>query len=114
MIQYQTWDSGLNILITQEHGSIQIVFPIDRGIKYIADSDCIFHALWVDEEYRRKGIGKTLLKLAEEVSKQKGNYKVTIALSKITMPTWLLEWFKSNKYIVECETNKYLILTKQL
>lgn len=41
MIQYQTWDSGLNILITQEHGSIQIVFPIDRGIKYIADSDCM-------------------------------------------------------------------------
>ena len=112
MIQYQTWDSGLNILITQEHGSIQIVFPIDIG--YIADSDCIFQALWVDEEYRRKGIGKTLLKLAEEVSIQKGDYKVTIALSKITMPTWLLEWFKSNKYIVECETNKYLILTKQL
>lgn len=116
MIQYQIWDFGLNILITQEHGSIQVIFPISREYttEYIADADCIFHTLWVDEEYRRKGIGKALLKLAEETSKKKGGYKVCLAYNKITMPYWVLEWFKSNNYLIENENNKYLILTKKL
>lgn len=49
MIQYQTWKSGLHILITVEHGSIQVAFPTNqKDIEDICNADCTLYAFWVE------------------------------------------------------------------
>lgn len=55
MIQYQTWKSGLHILITAEHGSIQIAFPTNqKDIEDICNADCTLYAFWIDKDIEIK------------------------------------------------------------
>ena len=60
MVQFQTWESGLHILITNEacRGSVQVCFPVKQEDKEnICNADCILYALWVDPQWRGKGDG---------------------------------------------------------
>ena len=115
MIQYQTWKSGLHILITVEHGSVQIAFPTNqKDIEDICNADCTLYAFWVDKDYRNKGIGNSLLRLVEKISKQQGGSTIAITYNKYETPNWVLNWYKANKYSVKYENNEYIILIKQL
>ena len=117
MIQFQIWENGLDILITDEekHGSVQVAFPTKLKDKEdICGADCILYALWVDKNWRGKDTGNYLLKTAEYNSKLKGAKTIAVTYHSSDTPKWVLDWYINNKYKIVYKDEDYTVLIKTL
>uniref|UniRef100_A0AAU8AY47 NAT SF protein n=1 Tax=Dulem virus 40 TaxID=3145758 RepID=A0AAU8AY47_9CAUD len=54
--------------------------------------------LWVDEEYRRKGIGTALLNTAEELARRENMTAVYLDWNGRVTPRWTLDWYFRREY----------------
>ena len=94
MIQKQTWKDEIRILITDEEnlGSVQISIPL-----YVSDifgkADALIYALWVDILYRRRGVAKRLLQLAEQQAKLNGVKTIGLEFNKDESDRFVLDWY---------------------
>ena len=70
------------------------------------------HGISVIESYRRKGMGRLLLKLAEIEAKEMGAELICIA----TEPnSWIEEWYKRNGYKFNSyDENNLIVLMKDI
>lgn len=99
MIQKQTWKDEIRILITDEEhlGSVQISIPL-----YVSDifgkADALIYALWVDILYRRRGVAKHLLQLAEQQAKLYGVKTIGLEFNKYESKSFVLDWYFNNGY----------------
>lgn len=117
MVQFQTWESGLHILITNEvcRGSVQVCFPVKQEDKEnICNADCILYALWVDPQWRGKGGGNYMLRAAEYNSKLKGAKTIALTYHSSDTPKWVLDWYIANGYQIKDEDEEYKVLVKTL
>lgn len=94
-IQKQTWEHMTLYLLTTDGGSVQLEIydkPCDDGVQaYICK-------LWVDEEYRRKGIGTALLNTAEELARRENMTAVYLDWNGRVTPRWTLDWYFHRGY----------------
>lgn len=110
MIQKQTWKDEIRILITDEKnlGSVQISIPI-----YVSDifgkADALIYALYVDTTYRRKGVAKHLLQLAEQQAKLNGVQTIGIEFDKEESESFVLDWYFRSGYKPVSKRSKLLI-----
>ena len=99
MIQKQTWNDEIRILITDEEniGSVQISIPL-----YISDifgkADAIIYALWVDVVHRRQGVAQHLLQLAEQQAKLNGVNTIGLEFNKDESDRFVLDWYLRSGY----------------
>lgn len=117
MVQFQTWESGLHIFITNEtyRGSVQVCFPVKQEDKEnICNADCILYALWVDPQWRGKGGGNYMLRAAEYNSKLKGAKTIALTYHPSDTPKWVLDWYIANGYKITDEDEEYKVLVKTL
>ena len=117
MVQFQTWETGLHILITNEacRGSVQVCFPVKQEDKEnICNADCILYALWVDPQWRGKGGGNYMLRAAEYNSKLKGAKTIALTYHPSDTPKWVLDWYIANGYQIKDKDEEYKVLVKTL
>ncbi len=94
-IQEQVWSTNNRYIIMHRHGSIQVqLFKEEQedGIKAYA------HNLYVDLNYRCKGIAKLLLEMAENITKNHGYDKIGINWDINDTPREILDWYKRCGY----------------
>lgn len=110
MIQYQNWKDEIRILITDEqnHGSVQVSIP-SYVSKISGKADALIYALYVDTAYRRKGVAKQLLKLAEQQAKLSGIRIIGIEFNKEESESFVLNWYLKNGYKPFSKRSKLLI-----
>ena len=99
MIQKQTWNDEIRILITDEEhlGSVQISIPL-----YVSDifgkADALIYALWVDVVYRRNGVAQHLLQIAEQQAKLNGVNTIGLEFNKDESDRFVLDWYIRSGY----------------
>ena len=99
MIQKQTWNDEIRILITDEenHGSVQISIPL-----YVSDifgkADALIYALWVDVVHRRQGVAQHLLQIAEQQAKLNGVNTIGLEFNKDESDRFVLDWYLRSGY----------------
>lgn len=99
MIQKQSWKDEIRILITDEEnlGSVQISIPL-----YVSDifgkADALIYALSVDILYRRRGVAKHLLQLAEQQAKLNGVKTIGLEFNKDESDSFVLDWYLRSGY----------------
>lgn len=110
MIQYQKWKDEVRILITDEHcyGSVQISIP-HYNCKITGKTDALIYSLYVDPTYRRKGVAKQLLQLAEQQAKLSGVKIIGIEFDKKESENFVLNWYLENGYTPFSKRSKLLI-----
>lgn len=94
-IQKQTWEHMTLYLLTTDDGSVQLGIydkPCEDNVQaYICK-------LWVDEEYRRKGIATALLNTAEELARRENMTAVYLDWNGRVTPRWTLDWYFRREY----------------
>ena len=99
MIQKQTWNDEIRILLTDEEnlGSVQVLIPL-----YVSDifgkADALIYALFVDDNHRRKGVAKSLLQLAEQQAKLNGVKTIGLEFNKDESDRFVLDWYLRSGY----------------
>lgn len=80
---------------------------------YSDDPDVVyFFSLFVDEKYRKQGLGNAILEYAEQFAVEHNFKKISL---KVEENTWMYEWYKRKGYIDNGEkTAKYIWLEKIL
>ena len=110
MIQKQTWNDEIRILITDEEhlGSVQISIPL-----YVSDifgkADALIYALWVDVVYRRNGVAQHLLQIAEQQAKLNGVKTIGLEFNKEESDIFVLDWYIRSNYKPFDEKSNLLI-----
>ena len=110
MIQKQIWKDEIRILITDEEylGSVQISIPL-----YVSDisgkADALIYALYVDTAYRKQGVAKHLLQLAEQQAKLNKIGIIGLEFDKEESENFVLNWYLKNGYKPFSKRSKLLI-----
>lgn len=110
MIQKQTWNDEIRILLTDEEnlGSVQVLIPL-----YVSDifgkADALIYALFVDNNHRRKGVAKSLLQLAEQQAKLNGVKTIGLHFVKEEFDRFVLDWYLRSGYKPFDEKSSLLI-----
>ncbi len=110
MIQYQKWKDEIRILITDEqnYGSVQVSIPCYNS-KISGKADALIYALYVDSGYRRKGVAKRLLQIAEQQANSNGIQVIGIEFDKEESESFVLAWYLKNGYKPFSKRSKLLI-----
>lgn len=99
MIQKQTWNDEIRILITDEEhlGSVQISIPL-----YVSDifgkADALIYSLFVDNNHRKNGVAQRLLQLAEQQAKLNGVKTIGLEFVKDESDRFVLDWYLRSGY----------------
>lgn len=95
-IQKQTWELMTLYLLTTEGGSAQLeIYPEPEGDYGVRAYIC---KLWVEPEYRRKGLAKALLDTAEELARREGMEAVFLEWYEPDTPRWMLDYYMERGY----------------
>lgn len=92
-------EDEIRILITDEENlsSVQIFIPL-----YVSDifgkADALIYALFVDNNYRRKGVAKSLLQLAEQQAKLNGVKTIGLHFVEEESDRFVLDWYLRSGY----------------
>lgn len=110
MIQKQIWKDEIRILITDEEnlGSVQIRIPLYNS-NIFGKADALIYALFVDSIYRRRGVAKRLLRLAEQLAKLNGIKTIGLEFNKDESESFVLDWYLKNGYKPFSKDNNLLI-----
>lgn len=100
MIQFQKWYTCDRILITDEanNASVQVDLLKSESLKEHYKADALIWALWVNEANRGYGIGKALLKKAEELIYKRCIYKVAVEWDSRDSKSWVRDWYERKGY----------------
>lgn len=107
-IFYQQWKDSIDYLITyDEIGSIRLSY--NKDVKRATLSD-----LYVNERFRKQGIGSKLIMTAEQLANEIG--LVFIQLECTLKSNTLLKWYMSKGYVymVDSQRDNYIFLHKTL
>lgn len=95
-IYEQKWSKTHRWIISTEGASIQLeIYPHPQGSDGVK---CYIWALWVDPEYRKKGIATQLLRKAEEIATEQGEPLVWLDWDKKDSGQFVLDWYARNGY----------------
>lgn len=95
-IQKQTWQRLTLYLLTTEGASVQLeIYPEPEG-KF--KEQAYICKLWVEPEYRRKGIAKALLNTAEALARRNGMEAVFLDWYEPDTPRWMLDHYIERGY----------------
>lgn len=102
MIQMQKWHDCHRHIITneREHGSVQLDIPKPeyRTLDFEGRAYGFINSLWVDEAYRRHGVGDRLLRFIEMEAKTSGIHVVCLEWNNRDTPEWVLHWYERRGY----------------
>ena len=112
MIQKQIWKDEVRILITDEEnlGSVQISIPLYAS-DIFGKADALIYALFVDNNYRKCGVAKHLLQLAEQQAKLNGVKIIGLEFNKEESEKFVLNWYLNNGYKPFSKKSNLLIKT---
>ena len=110
MIQQQIWKDEIRILITDEqnHGSVQISIP-RYECNISGKADALIYALYVDTAYRKQGVAKYLLQLAEQQARLEDIQVIGLEFDKEESENFVLKWYLKNGYKPFSKRSKLLI-----
>ena len=119
MIQIQDWESSQKIVVVDEvmHGTVQVEVPKPGEYKdeYYQHADCAIYNLWVDEKYRKHGVARLLMEVAEGEAKKLGCKSVQLEWDDKGSKSFVLEWYKRLGYRVMARNeNGRMLLVKEL
>lgn len=100
MIQHQKWYFTDRILITDDinNASVQVEVFKCQELKDMYKADALIYALYVDKDNRKRGIGKALLKKAEQLARDNHCRVVALEWHEQEAPRWTLEWYLRQGY----------------
>ena len=119
MIQIQDWKCDKKIVVVDEinHGTVQVEVPKPGEYKdeYYKYADCAIYNLWVDEKYRKHGVARLLMEVAEGEAKKLGRKSVQLEWDDKGSKPFVLEWYQLLGYRVMARNgNCRLLLVKEL
>ncbi len=95
-IQEQRWHYGRRFLITTEGASAHLEIYDQPEGEYKVQA--YFGALWVEPEYRRKGLARKLLHKAEEIARAEGMEFVFLEWRKACTLREIARWYEREGY----------------
>lgn len=101
MIQVQKWLFGRRHLIvdSKQRGSVMVETYKDEKVRENIDgADAFLCALWVDKKYRKQGVARSLMELAEAYAKLKGIKTLALEHDDREAPTWVRRWYERRGY----------------
>lgn len=114
IIQRQKWLNFRRIVIFDNHGSVQL----ELNDKPVGNQNigAYIYALWVDEDYHRKGLATKLIRKAEELAKKNGYDRVFLEWSAFEATPETLQWYLRSEYKAQTEkvNAKVILLVKHL
>lgn len=115
-IQYQKWFWSNHIIITDNvnNASIQVAVFNQQEMKDEYHADALIYALYVGEHNRKRGIGKGLLKKAEQLARKNHCRVVALEWDEEATPRWTLEWYMRQGYKDTGEGTDLTLLVKDL
>lgn len=117
-IIHQQWYKERRALITDlpHRASVQVSVPdADNDDNRIeGEADALIYSLWVDEFYRRLGVGRKLLETEECEAKRMGCKSVCLEWNCFETPEWVLFWYQRMGYCGHRIANFTWLLTKKL
>ena len=116
MIQHQKWYWSDRILITDDiyNASVQVDVFKCQELKDKYRADALIYALYVDQPCRKRGIGKTLLKHAEQEARDSHCRVVALEWHEQEAQRWTLEWYLRQGYNVTQFGRYCALLVKDL
>ena len=119
MIQIQDWELSQKIIVVDEnhHGTVQVEVPKPGEYKdeYYQYADCAIYNLWVDKKYRKHGVARLLMEVAEHESQKLGCKSVQLEWDDKGSKPFVLAWYKRLGYHVMARNeNGRLLLVKEL
>ena len=116
MIQFQKWYSCDRIIITDEanNASVQVDLLKTENLKEHYKADALIWALWVNEANRGCGVGKALLKKAEELALKKHCHEVAVEWDGRESDNWVHDWYERQGYDCKEFDSRSALLVKDL
>lgn len=95
-IQRQTWHDHKSINLWCKEGSCRVEFypePLGRlGV------EAYFCALWVEPEYRGRGVAGKLMADAESMTREMGYEKIFLRVYDNEADDWTIQWYERQGY----------------
>lgn len=115
-IQHQNWLGFDRALITTEGASVILdMYPHDRYKQiHNGNSDCYLWSLWVEEEYRGKGIAGQLIAEAERYAALHGCKVIALEHDSREAPNWVRKWYNRLGFQGAVKTDHSVLMTKKL
>ena len=119
MVQIQDWELSQKIIVVDEihHGTVQVEVPKPGEYKdeYYQYADCAIYNLWVDEQFRKQGVARLLMEVAEGEAKKLGCKSVQLEWDDKGSKPFVLEWYQRIGYRIKARNeNGRLLLVKEL
>lgn len=105
-MQKQIWNKRVVYLLTTEGGSIQLDIYSDYQFD---DIYAYIHHLYVDKDYRRKGVARELLDIAENIARMNGKDAVYLDYVEYT-PKWVYDYYIRRGYKCVEETSDGILM----
>lgn len=114
MIQVQKWLFGTRILIVDgnSRGSVMLEIPQDKS--KMGGADVWLYSLWVDRKYRKQGVARSLMELAESYAKHKGYKKIALEWDNREAPRWVKVWYEKRGYETSAFGRHNCLMIKKL
>lgn len=96
-IYVQEWADTNRYIIIHEHGTIQLNLYKKENNDGI--SAYVF-GLYVDKNFRRNGVAKSLLEKAEQIARDNGYKSVALTYYSDSTPIDIMRWYERNGYKV--------------
>jgi ribosomal protein S18 acetylase RimI-like enzyme len=109
----QDWQSLKRWFIIEPecHGIIQLDIYKQQQKDNVQAYICNFS---VNKQHRKKGIGKELLKAAEEIAKRQGYKYAYLIWNSADTPVWVYSWYIRNGYEHAGFKYEKILLSKKL
>lgn len=117
-VLHQQWYQEHRILIVDgiHRSSVQVSIPNknDDDNRIEGKADALIYALWVDEPYRKQGVARKLLEMAEREARRMGCKTVCLEWDCRETPEWVLRWYERIGYSGKRISDFTWLLTKDL
>lgn len=94
----QEWHTQTRYVITAgEMGSVQLALYNSKEPTYLRNKAYVYN-LWVNENFRKEGMGTKLLKRAEEIAQRYGYRYIHLDWSPYDSKQWTCDWYIRQDY----------------
>lgn len=117
-IIHQQWYKERCVLIidTETLSTVQVSVrdANDTDNRIDERTEAFIHSLWVDESFRKQGVGRKLLDIAEREVRHMGCKFACSGWDHREAPEWVLRWFNRMGYSGQRMSDNFWLLTKKL
>ncbi len=119
MIQMQHWFGVDRILITDEAGNASVLLDLfpkgkDQGRSEHYKADGLVWALWVDKPFRKHGVARRLMAVAEKHAIAYGCKSLALEHDNREAPFWTKRWYERLGYMERAFGKHCSLMVKQL